>query len=396
MHSSSRSKDAETAAAVKRTRGLFMLLFLVFYMTDASSGYFMIYLKSIGFDTLQMALLTSAAALVALLIQPFIGRAADRAQSKNSVFIAMLLAAAVLAPMLRISRAFFYILLVYTGFITARNTLHPLADTITLEFTSHHHIPFGPIRTMGCIGYAIMAAVAGMVAEGDPADTFYLYAATALITALVLLFVPKSRGRQSGKKVNPLLIFKNRQLLIYTLFAVAFSMTKSFYHQYFSVYFTSELGGPTNLYGLLVSVAALTEIPLIFSLDRLIRRLGTRRVVLMAACLETLRWLLTAVFLNPYVQLGMHAVLGANNMVMAITMVMFVNSIMPPETKATGQATYTMITSIGSLLLGNLLGGALSSFIGIRSVFFLNALVNVAALGLWLYATRKEALHAVH
>lgn len=385
-----RPEDAEGAASVRRTRNIFLLLFLVFYMTDAAGGYLMIYLKSIGFNTLQMGLLTSAASLFALSVQPLMGHLADRARTRNSVLISALLVAAVLAPMLRLSTAFFYILLVYTCFIIARNILHPLTDTITLAYTAQHGIPFGPIRIMGCIGYATMAAIAGMVAEKNPADTFYLYTITAVATCLVLIFVPKSSGMRTARRASPLMIFKNPTLRKYTLFAMIFAMTKSFYQQFFSVYFTSELGGPTNLYGILLSIAALTEIPLIFSLDKLIKRFGTKRVIIFAGCVESLRWLLTAAVLNPYVQLGVHAVLGANNMIMSITMVMFVNGMMPPESKATGQATYTMLISIGSMLFGNLLGGALSNAMGIRPVFFICVCVNVVAMLLFVMDKQKE------
>ena len=378
------SADARDAASVKRTRNIFLLLFLIFYMTDAAGGYLMIYLKSIGYNTLQMGMLTSAASLVALFVQPFIGGIADRAPTRNRVLMIALVISGVLAPMLRLSTAFFYILVVYTCYIIARNIQHPLTDTITLEYTARHNVPFGPIRIMGCIGYASMAAIAGTVAAGDPSNTFFLYTATAFLTVGVLIFVPKSSGVRMQKRANPLMIFKNATLLKYTLFAMIFSMTKSFYHQFFSVYFTSELGGPTNLYGFLLSIAALTEIPLIFSLDKLIKRFGTKRVIIAAGCIESLRWLMTATVLNPYVQLGVHAVLGAGNMIMSITMVMFVNSMMPPESKATGQATYTMLISIGSMIFGNFLGGALSNVMGIRPVFFICVAINAVAMVLFL------------
>lgn len=373
---------------VRRTRMVFWVLFVAFYATDAANGYFMMYLRSIGYDTLQMGLLTATAALVALCAQPYIGRLADRAATKNAVLAGALVGTAVLALLFPASRAFFYIMALYTAFTIARNIQHPLCDAITLEYTGRHGIDFGPIRIMGCVGYAGMAAVAGRAAAVNPAYTFPLYTLMALVTLVVLRFVPLSQGQQSGKKISPLLIFKNRTLLQYTLFAMVFSVSKSFFHQYFSIYFTSELAGPTDLYGLLMSLAALTEIPFIFFLDRLLRRFGTRRMIVLAGGIETLRWLLTAVVGDPHAQLALHTLLGSSNMVMTLSMTIFVNSVMPPETKATGQATYTMMTSVGSLLVGNLLGGALGKWMGLRMVFLLCVAINVAAMVVFLVGQR--------
>lgn len=371
---------------------IFLLLYLIYYMTDAASGYFMIFLKSLGLNTLQMGILTAGAALTALIFQPFVGRMADRAKTKNTVLIIMLLCAAFMALMLRGARAFVYIMLVYTGYLILRNTLHPLIDSITLEHTSAKGVDFGPIRTMGCVGYAVMAAIAGRVAQRNPADPFVLYVFAALMTVIVALFLPRSYGMQHGKRrIHPLSTLSDRRLFAYILFAVALSCTKSFYSTYFSVYYTSDLGGSTDLYGLLLSIAAFMEIPVIFVIDRLNGRFGTRNLILIAGVLETLRWLVTAIVANPWVQVVIQAILGSNNMTLALSMTIYVDRAMAPETRTTGQATYTMCTSIGSLLVGNLIGGALSNALGIRQVFFLCVTVNVVALSLfaWMGSRKK-------
>lgn len=363
---------------------IFLLLYLIYYTTDAASGYFMIFLKSIGLNTLQMGFLTAGAALTALVFQPYVGRMADRAKTKNTVLIVTLLCAAFLALLLRLSSGFIYIMLVYTGYLILRNTLHPLVDSITLEHTSAKGVEFGPIRTMGCIGYAIMAAVAGRIAQRNPADSFVVYAFAALATVIVALFLPRSYGRQRGKKrIHPLATLSDRRLAIYILFAVALSCTKSFYSTYFSVYYTSELGGSTDQYGILLSIAAFMEIPVIFVIDRLNHKFGTRNLILIAGMIETIRWLATAIVANPLAQVVIQAILGSNNMTLALSMTIFVDRAMPPETRTTGQATYTMCTSVGSLVVGNLIGGALSNALGIRPVFLLCVTVNVVALSLF-------------
>ena len=376
-----------------RENGLlvFLVLYLVFYTTDAAGGYFMIYLNSIGFNTLQMGILTAVAALTAMLFQPFIGRMADRARTKNGVLIVTLLSAACIGMMLRLSKGFIYIMLVYTGYLILRNTQRPLVDTITLEYADAKGADFGPIRTMGCIGYALMAAYAGRVADVDPANTFVLFTAASLASVLVVLFLPKSYGMQRGKKrVSPMVIFNNRRLLAYTLLAMVLASTKSFYHNFFSVYFTRELGGSANLYGILLSVAAFMEIPVIFLIDRLNRRFGVRSVIIAAGLIAAAHLAITAMVVNPTAQIVIQSFFGLNNMTLSLSMTIFVNEAMSPELKATGQATYSMCTNVASLLIGNLLGGAASNLLGIRAVLVLCVMINVIAVGLFALRGRRN------
>ncbi len=373
----------------RQYRWVLILLFLVFYTTDAASGYFSIYLNSIGYDKLQIGMLTAFASLCALVLQPYIGSIADRSKSKNLMLIGLLLVSAVAMAVLGLSKLFWYIFLIYTLLTVVRNAEHSLVDSITLEYTTANRIVYGPIRIMGCIGYAVMAFIAGAIANRSPSDTFLLYAGTAVATAVVVCFTPPSRGTQTGAKVNPMLIFKNKTLLLYTIFALVISMTKSFYFLFFSVYLTDTLGGSASDYGVILSIAAFTEIPFIFFLDKLIGRFGAKTVMVCAAALETLRWLLTGVIQSAQAQLWMQAVLGSANMVMNITMVMLVYRLMPPEQKTTGQTAYTMVVNFGSLLMGNLLGGAIANVTGIRNVFFLCAAVNVAAIIAFLLITRR-------
>jgi len=374
---------------------LFVLMYLIFYGTDAASGYIMIWLNQIGFDTLQMGLLTSGATLLALLLQPFVGRLADTSSSRNAVLGAMVLIGAVSLPLLQFSTAFVWIFAVYFLYLTMRNSQHGLCDAIMLDYAEKEHLSYGPFRAMGCIGYAVMAYIAGKIAGIQTEYTFLLYSGICVLTALIVFMLPRSSaartpGSPKGKANLPMLL-KNKQLLVYTAFAVLMACTKSYSYAYYSVYFTSELHGPVDLYGLLLSLAAFTELPIIFFIDRLIQKLGARRMLIFAAILETLRWLMFYLLTNPYLWLVSNTILGANNMTIYCVMVILVNEAVGAENRATGQATYITVERICTMLVGNLLGGMVAKAHGIRTGFLLAVIINIVAItGFILFTKKKE------
>ena len=69
-----------------------------------------------------------------------------------------------------------------------------LIDTITLEYTSEHAIPYGPIRVMGTIGFGVISLISGFFGGNNIDVIFYIYVGMAILCALVLLGCPRVEG----------------------------------------------------------------------------------------------------------------------------------------------------------------------------------------------------------
>jgi PPP family 3-phenylpropionic acid transporter len=382
-----------TTASEKRSGGsvrlLFLLLYFVFYMNDAAMGYFSLYLKGIGFNTLHMGALTASAALFAMLFAPSLGALADRSASKNRVMVITLAITAGIAPLLAISPRFLWLLPVFAVFTLFRNIQRPLCDSMALDYASESGTGYGPIRTMGCIGYSLMGVIAGRVADSRVESIFWLYSSAAVLTLLAVAFLPRYKGGGVGKRaVSVRTLLSYRPLVILTLVAMAFTTTKSFFANYFSVFFVESAGGTPGLSGWIISITALLEIPFTFFLDRIIRRLGIRRIIVLSGVVEGLRWL--SVFLLPsaWMHVAVQILLGSINMIFPLTAVIYVNQTVSGEQKVTGLTTYATVTSVSSIVLGNLLGGAVASALGIRAGFLGAAVLNLEAVAAFLPASR--------
>ena len=156
----------------KKRRGFppylaFLLFNAAFFMMDTTNGYFQIYLNGIGLTKTMIGTITGTASLVALVFQPVFGVMTDSAKSKNRVLQGMVLMSALLYPLILLNKSFIYILLVYTGYAILRNFQHPLNTTLSVEYSEQSGKPYGPIRMMGAVGYALMMSIVGAVSAQE-------------------------------------------------------------------------------------------------------------------------------------------------------------------------------------------------------------------------------------
>ena len=145
----------------------FLLFNAAFFMMDTTNSYFQIYLNDIGLTKTMIGTITGTARLVAMVFQPVFGVLTDSAKSKSRVLQGMVLLSAILYPLILLNRNFIYILLVYTGYVIFRNFQHPLNTTLSVEYSEQSGRPYGPIRMMGAVGYALMMSLVGVVSAQE-------------------------------------------------------------------------------------------------------------------------------------------------------------------------------------------------------------------------------------
>ena len=240
----------------------FLLFNFVFFMLDTTASYFQIYLSDIGLTKTMIGTVTGTASLVALVFQPIFGAAADASKSKTHILQLLLLITGVLYPVLLLNNSMFYILIVYTVFVVFRRFQPSLNTAMSVEYSEISGKPYGPIRMMGAVGYALMMMLISRIAgsENGIPKTFYMFSIIAALNVLILFFVPRMEGhntKASGNKVSPVALIRCRPVMTLILFQILLSISNGFGNSYFSLYFTQDIGGSNTLYGTMLSAHSL-------------------------------------------------------------------------------------------------------------------------------------------
>lgn len=372
-----------TAAARKKFSippyAAFLLFNAVFFMTDTMMSYFQIYLNDIGFTKTMIGTITGTASLVALVFQPVFGAMTDSAKSKNRILQLMLLLTAILYPMILLNKNFIYILVVYTGYAVFRSFQHPLNTTMSVEFSERSGKPYGPIRMMGAVGYAIMMSIVGWVSSTQYGEekTFILYSIVCILNILIIFLMPTMKGynrKSEGKKISPLTLLRNKPILILIAFQILLNISSSLCRSFFGIYFTDDMGGSNQLYGTMLSVAAAIEIPFLFLSDMILKKLGPRKMLFLMGILTSARWL-TCFFAQGTTTLFIVQCGNFINILEGVAYALLLSRMVAPQLKTSVQTLSATIQNVAGILFSSYLGGMLSDLIGIRPLFLVSGIL---------------------
>lgn len=355
-----------------------------FFMLDTTASYFQIYLSDIGFSKTMIGTVTGTASLVALFFQPLFGAAADASRSRTRFLQVSLAITAVLYPLLLADGSAWFVLVVYTCFVVFRRFQPSLNTAMSVEFSERSGRPYGPIRMMGAVGYAVMMLLISRIADGEGGipRTFRMFTLIAAVNIGILFFMPTMEGhntRASGRKISPLALVRSRPVVTLLLFHVLTSIANGFGNSYFSLYFTQELGGSNALYGLLLSVSAFIEIPFLFLSDRLIRRLGTRRMLMILGLVTACRWFVCFGARNVATLFAVRC-FNFIGILEVVTCSLSLSRLVAPQLKTSVQTLSATVQSVASILLSSYLGGFLADLVGIRSLYLIAAVMVTATV----------------
>ena len=153
-----------------------------------------------------------------------------------------------------------------------------------------------------------------------------------------------------------------------------YALAQGLYFSYFSIYFTNDLVGSNELYGTMLSVGAFCEIPFLFIADRLARKVGAKRILLILGILSGTRWLLTYVISTPQGQFAVQ-MLNCINMLNNVTISITLSRLVAPQFKTTVQTLLVTFESVVSIIISSFLGGFFADLMGIRPMFLIAAIV---------------------
>lgn len=360
-------------------------LFLAsYYLANAVyQGYASKYFESTGVTHAQLTILLTAAPAISILMQPLWGTIGDRARLRNNVLRLMIVFSALIVLTYRISGTFWYLLIASTLFSAFYTSVQPMGDSIILESLQHKNQPFGPLRLMGCVTFAVGNLFIGYAVEGRMNLVLYLTAAVLMLTLLCTRALPPTPGHQSttGRKMNPTGILRLPHMKPLIIMLMLMQLTMGYFYSFYSPYFTSLEGGSTTILGWCYFLSAMSEVPFLLNADKLFEKLGVGKLMSICAAALTCRWLLLGSFANIYVAAFSQVLHGWGFIVMTVSMSKYMSAIVPDELKASGQMLLALVGFGIARVFGILGGGLLSEHMGgTQQGFLMMAAVSGIAL----------------
>ena len=142
-----------------------------------------------------------------------------------------------------------------------------------------------------------------------------------------------------------------------------------------------------SVYGIMVTVGSMLEIPFLFLADRIMRRLGARKTVALLGLLTAVRWG------NAYLaagsgQLFLTQAFNFVNILEGVVIAVLISRRVRPEVKTAAQTLVATVQGVVGILISSMLGGILADRFGIRPLFLISAVLAVGTAAGFFLLTR--------
>jgi PPP family 3-phenylpropionic acid transporter len=352
--------------------------FLYFAGSASISPFIVLYYQEHGFGAAQISLLAGLPPLVTLLFAPLWTNLADatgRHRLVMSVTMAMTVATVILFPFL----ASFVLVMVFVLLLYFfLSPLIPLADSAALSMLADRKDMYGRVRLGGTIGWGLAAPLAGALIKVYSLDLGFWLGAFFLLLGLFvsqrlsfgLRAAAGSQGRVRDLLADPHWI----NFLVLAFFGgLAVSAATTFYAPYMN-----EIGGNEFYVGIALLVATLTEVPVFFFGDRLLRRFRAFGLLILALVITGVRSLLFALSAAPVYAILAQLLNGLTFPAMWMAGVSYADQHAPDGLKSTAQGLFAAMSFGFGAAVGGFAGGFLLAAVGGRGLFLVYGLLVLA------------------
>lgn len=370
-------------------RNKYRILQCLYWMSGCVAwGYLVSYLAAYSWSATACGFLAGGFAFGAAVLQPLLGRIADRSSRFHWKNLLLLMAGAaelVLILLLFLKSPVLVGLLfgVYSMLVTALLSM----VNVTCFYYEHQGISmnFGVARGLGSLAYAVLSFILGRLIAPFGIRIIIL-AGIAVMTAMILVTLSfpldkatPQRGVAEEKSVRSRKTGFLRKYPAFFLMVVAVACFLMFHDMYtnYLLYILEAVGGDNASLGTALSIAALAELPVMFLSERLVKRFTSKWLLTFAGAVLVLRGVLycmagsvTAILLIQLLQIFTFAVIAS-------IMVYFADECMEPCDQATGQSFMGMTMAVGNTV-AYLLGGIVIDRFGITHMLIMGTIVSVA------------------
>jgi PPP family 3-phenylpropionic acid transporter len=354
--------------------------FFFFAALAAMSPFLALYYQGLGLSGSQIGLLLGVSPLVSLFASTFWTGLADARHRHKMVLLTTILATILIAAVFPSLKTFTLVFPFVLLLAFASAPIISLVDTATISMLGEHREFYGRTRLWGTIGWGVSAPLAGMFFQARGLNwLFWIYALLMIFTVFVVPWITFSHP------VNVTLfwhgmrtVFTDHRWVFFLLIIFVAGVGTAVHSNYLSLLF-QHLGGGKTLVGLAVTITMLSELPVMFFSNRLLRWFRPNRLLVVATVIIGLRCLFYAFSSTPLVILFIQLLHGLTYPALWVAGVTYAAENAPAGLEATSQGILASVLTGFGMSAGGLLGGILIDSFGITNMYLYVGLIVLGA-----------------
>lgn len=363
-----------------------------------------VFLLSRGFESSMIGVIIAAGNILGVILQPMVASIADRSEKISlhkltamlSIIMILLLVLLYFVPNGLLAVAVLFLLT-----DTFLQVIQPLINSVSVYYVNQGvSVDFGSARGIGSLSYAAASYILGIVVEKFGTRSILmagiLVALVLLVTVLSMPVLSSSAASRLGEKEPEqndagLIVFAGRyKNFMLTLAGITLLFTFHNMNNAYLIKVIENVGGTSADMGRMLSIAAITELPVMFLFSRISKHFKSSTLLMVSSAFFAIRaagFMLAGnvmtMYLAAMLQIGSFALYIPSS-------VYYVNETMLDQDKFKGQAVMTATNTLGGVF-GSLFGGFLIDNAGVgamNTVCF--AMAAAGAVLVFLFAGRHE------
>lgn len=362
-----------------------------------------VFLLDKGLSNTIIGFLIAGANILAALAQPALGSIVDRNKKMTAGKMTVILAACTDAASLflccltRVSFLFFiFMILSYTSIIC----IQPFMNSLAFDYEKNgYKINFGIGRGIGSVSYAITSMVLGWLVKKYSPSLLPLTVLimSSLMIVSVLIFSNKGMEKKESDdwiNADSLLQFiaGHKKFIILQVGVILIFFCHSLINVYL-LQIEQSVGGNASDMGTAFSVAALTEVPVMFLFVKLKARIRCERLLMISCILFSLKHFLMIISGSIIMILCVQAMECVTFAIYTPASVYYTQELIETRNISKGQAINIFAKTSGAILAA-FFGGILIDTVGIRKMLiigFIFSLIGSVIVACSIESIKKEA-----
>lgn len=392
-------------------------------------GYATTFLLYKDFTTTEIGFAFAMASIISIIIQPPIAAFADKTKSIsirqiNMFFMFIGLVAGIIMFLANNYKS--VVLITYIIIRCIQITLGALINSLAMEYVNKgYQINYGLARGMASLAFAIFSTILGFLISRKNPDllmpifillyiilmisTYYFRLDTMgegqesyIIKDKSVSIDPRNKIKDKSEEIieknissSGLIEFlKNNKL--FTVFVIGFALV-SYSEVTINTYLINiidDVGGDSESLGTALAIAAICELPVMFSFSRLLTRIKCSSLIKISAFFYFLKALTTLLATNIFMVYFAQALQMFSFAIFIPASVYYVNAIIPKKDSVKGQTILSVAIQAIAGVLANVVGGRLQDLHGTSLMLLVGTLVTLVGMLIVFKSTQDTPLGA--
>jgi MFS transporter, PPP family, 3-phenylpropionic acid transporter len=360
--------------------------FSFYFLYYAALAYFapfiVLFYQENLFNGPQIALLTGIPPLITLFAAPFWTNVADARRWHRQVMSLGILVAILSVLILQHISIFALSLITVAVIYFFFSPVASLSDSATIAMLGADKAMYGRVRIGGTIGWGLFALIAGtMINSYGLRLAFWGFAFFSLINLFVAqkLTYDDTVVHQSLGSGGVRFFLKNRRWQLFLVSSFLGGLGASSVASFLAPYMTG-LGANASQIGLAIMIATLTELPIFFFGNRLLRRFAAQKLFSFSLLMMGIRSIFYALVSTTAAVFVVQAFGGMIFPAMWLAGVAYADEHAPAGLKSTAQGLFGAMSFGFGASVGGFLGGLLLESVGGREMYLVFGFIILGGL----------------